>query len=86
MFNNSVTDDKFLFTLLNSRKKNHVHDNVVNDCFNDWHAQTDFDFGFVTLGGFVIPSHSTQADGLTECPIQAHKCGKPNFLSCRVPC
>ena len=87
--NTSVADYKFLIALLNCKNKINVHNNIVNEYFSAWRAQTGFDFGFVPLGDFVMPSELTQAGNFIECPIEAHKyvkqSGKPNFLGCRVP-
>ena len=84
-----MTDDKFLMSVLNGKNKRNVDNNFVNQYFSDWRAQTEFDFGFVPLGDFVMPSELTQAVNTTEFPVEAHKyvkqSGKPNFLGCRVP-
>ena len=87
--NQQGTDDKFLMAVLNGKNERKIHTNVVSQYFSNWRAQTEFDFGFVPLGDFVMPDELTQVGDIIECPIEAHKyvkqSGKPNFLGCRVP-
>ena len=87
--NQQGTDDKFLMAVLNGKNERKIHTNVVSQYFSNWRAQTEFDFGFVPLGDFVMPDELTQVGDIIECPIEAHKyvkqSGKPNFLCCRVP-
>ena len=57
--------------------------------FNEWRYQSDFDFGFVPLSDFVMPSVDESCSECGIAPFDLYKhikdSGKLNFLGCRIP-
>ena len=68
------------------------HFSSTPDCdlesYKDWKAQSDFDFGFIPLGGFQFSESKEIHEMLHYCPIKAHAIvklhKKPNFLGAHL--
>ena len=58
------------------------------DIFKLWLAQSEFDFGFIPLSDFILPSDESVSE-YVSCPIECHRkvmaSGNMNFPKCRIP-
>ena len=88
---NRSSTDKYLHSALAKNKVKHVLTNDQLQCqtFKCWKSQSDFDFGFVPLSDFVLPSNNSYESRAFVSPIDQHHFVKqfdvPNFLGARSP-
>ena len=84
------SSDKYLTNLLSFRETKHITKLPITGCSNYdlWKSQTDYDFGFVALGAFVLPNCDREGIHLNS-PIEQHKRVRainiPNFMGVRTP-
>ena len=91
LFDINGCDDKFL-NVTGKKKLEEllcVKGETNVQIFNQWRAQSDFDFGFVPLSDFImLPISDIPAHCVIE-PFALHKhikdSGQMNFLGCRIP-
>ena len=88
--NECLEGDKYLNTIVNKKLNKALNDNkhMACDTFRLWRAQSEFDFGFIPLSDFILPSDESISE-YVSCPIECHRkvkaSGNINFLKCRTP-
>ena len=88
--NECLEGDKYLNTIVNKKLNKALNDNkhMACDIFRLWRAQSEFDFGFIPLSDFILPSDESISE-YVSCPIECHRkvkaSGNMNFLKCRIP-
>ena len=88
--NNVGMEEMFVNTIIFANQGNKdLAQGVDTPSFSQWQRQVDFQFGFVPLGGQLMPSSVTSCNFHDYSPIEMHKIirktGKPNFLQARLP-
>ena len=63
-------------------------DVLCSEIYNAWRRQSDFNFGFVSLGDQMLPRIVTVNEAKGKSPIQIHEIvrstSKPNFMQARI--
>ena len=88
--NECIEGDKYLNMIVNKKLNKALSKNQYMACniFRQWRAQSEFDFGFIPLSDFILPSDESVSE-YVSCPIECHRkvkaSGNLNFLKCRIP-
>ena len=88
--NECIAGDKYLNMIVNKKLSKALSENQHMPCniFRQWQAQSEFDFGFIPLSEFILPSDESVIE-YVSCPIECHRkvkaSGNLNFLKCRIP-
>ena len=84
-------EGKFAHSIIHSRQFNGspVSGGTDSQIFKKWREQSDFQFGFVPLGGQKMPQDLTintvEANSLIEIHDKVKQTGKLNFLGACIP-
>ena len=88
IFDINGLEDKYLNTILNRSYHLTSTPNCDAQSYEKWKAQSDFNFGFITMGEFRLSGSQEIHEMSHYCPIEAHLIAKqyqkPNYLGARL--
>ena len=89
LYDINKSSDKYVNTVLQrSSAVSQIQPPQACQFFNQWKIQSKYNFGFIPLSDFMLPSN-TKIGQIISCPIKQHlhvsALGCPNFMHCKTP-
>ena len=73
---NNTCTEKYLYKVLAKYRLKKVLDDKTLQCpnFKSWQAQSEFEFGFIPLSQFILPTDTKQESQFFNSPIEQNYC------------